>query len=957
MASAPPTGPPFPSDLELTFVPADPPRESWFALWSPDDVHGRGEPGALFEAAQGGARRDELELVVPAGAGVERRMLGVGRVEMADAIESLLALPAASNVAPSTRVWAAVVRGAVGYLAEGRLLPWVSPDGWDAWRLDPLVGDELEHVDRLAAALPASAHCTPHDLADRIADPRFSVRACFDAVADRFVRTAAAPLVSGLDPFAAGPSTRVRHLRAWTESRAAPLCSSVELVLRLHPPADADPAGDDATGAELEAAEDLPWRVRFEVRSTRDPSLQLDATQVWARGAAAELLPERAEVELLIALRRAGELCVPLDRALDEAHPVALDLDDAEVDVVLEAADDLATAGIFVQWPTDLVSPRLERCIVVSAEAPDDRAITFADLTSLLEVDWEFLLDGLELSPGELAQLAAAKRSIVPLRGRWVRVTSADRARLEAPPPTLQGADVLAAALDGTIELDLLGERVEVRLDGAAAAFIETIGSPRPGEIELPPDFRATLRGYQAEGLAWLVGLDSMGLGGCLADDMGLGKTVQLLALHAVRGGPTLVVCPTTLLGNWEREAARFVPSARVIRYHGPKRRLPELAAGDLVVTTYGIARSDAEALGERDWAIVAADEAQQIKNPRSRAARAMRAIGGGTRIALTGTPVENRLRDLWAVMDWAVPGLLGTREQFQESYALPVERDGSTGAAQRLQKVVAPFLLRRRKTDPGIAPELPPKTERDLDVTLSTEQLTLYRATTEAVLEEIRAVDGISRRGLVLKLLTSLKQIVNHPAHFLGQEGPLVGRSGKMDAVDELVDQALESGEATLVFTQYVAMAELLQQHWATRGVRVGLLHGGLAPSARQRLVDSFQARQLDVLVLSLKAGGTGLNLTAATQVIHYDRWWNPAVEDQATDRAYRIGQTAPVTVHRCIAEGTVEDKVARLLENKRDLADRVIGGGEAWIGELTDTELTDLVVFSEPEADGEVR
>jgi SNF2 family DNA or RNA helicase len=317
-------------------------------------------------------------------------------------------------------------------------------------------------------------------------------------------------------------------------------------------------------------------------------------------------------------------------------------------------------------------------------------------------------------------------------------------------------------------------------------------------------------------------------------------------------------------------------------------------------------------------------------------------------RIALTGTPVENNLSELWSIIDWSVPGLLGPLETFRRTIALPIERDGDRKATERLQRLVEPFLLRRTKTDEGIAPELPAKIERDLIVPLSDEQVTLYKATTEHVLAEVAGTHGIDRRGLILKFLTGLKQITNHPAQFLHETGPLDARSGKLDALDDLLATATAANESTLIFSQYVAMANLIVKHQQVRGRQIAVLHGGLSVKARQELVDRFQAGDLQILVLSLKAGGTGLNLTAATHVVHYDRWWNPAVEDQATDRAYRIGQTKAVTVHRIITEGTVEDRVADLLTAKRKLAASVTGAGESWIGDLDDDDLAELVELS---------
>jgi len=446
--------------------------------------------------------------------------------------------------------------------------------------------------------------------------------------------------------------------------------------------------------------------------------------------------------------------------------------------------------------------------------------------------------------------------------------------------------------------------------------------------------------------------MTSLGLGCCLADDMGLGKTITLIALHLHRqteessAGPTLVVCPTSLLGNWQREIERFAPGTAVRRFHGARRSLEGVADGELVLTTYGTMRLDTARLAELPWGMVVADEAQHVKNPYSSTARQLRSIGARARVALTGTPVENNLSELWAILDWTTPGLLGRLGTFRTRYAQAVEGGQDPAAGERLARLVQPFLLRRRKSDPGIAPELPPKTETDRAVSLTTEQAGLYEAVVRETLAEISGADSMARRGLVVKLLTGLKQICNHPAQFLKEERPkIVGRSGKLELLDELLDTILSEEASVLVFTQYVRMARLLERHLATRGIGTQFLHGGTPVAERESMVRRFQDGEVPVFLLSLKAAGTGLNLTRAEHVVHYDRWWNPAVEAQATDRAYRIGQTRPVQVHRLIAEGTIEDRIAEMLGRKRELADAVLGSGEAALTELTDTELAALV------------
>ncbi|MDX2784932.1 DEAD/DEAH box helicase, partial [Streptomyces caniscabiei] len=420
---------------------------------------------------------------------------------------------------------------------------------------------------------------------------------------------------------------------------------------------------------------------------------------------------------------------------------------------------------------------------------------------------------------------------------------------------------------------------------------------------------------------------------------------------------PTLVVCPASLLGNWQREITRFAPGVPVRRFHGTDRTLDDLDGG-FVLTTYGTMRSTAPHLAEKHWGMVVADEAQHVKNPYSATAKALRTIPTPARVALTGTPVENNLSELWALLDWTTPGLLGPLKSFRARHARAVENGEDQEAVTRLARLVRPFLLRRKKSDPGIVPELPPKTETDHPVPLTREQAALYEAVVRESMLAIETADGIARRGLVLKLLGALKQICDHPALYLKEDAGtghltegaaavdrLAARSGKLALLDELLDTLLAEDGSALVFTQYVGMARLITAHLAARAIPVELLHGGTPVKDREHMVDRFQSGATPVLVLSLKAAGTGLNLTRAGHVVHFDRWWNPAVEEQATDRAYRIGQTQPVQVHRLITEGTIEDRIAEMLESKRALSDAILGSGEAALTELTDRELTDLV------------
>ncbi|HEX5266563.1 MAG TPA: DEAD/DEAH box helicase [Acidimicrobiales bacterium] len=921
----------------VVFVPGDPPRTGFLALWPPPS-------GKPTSPRQGG----ELELLLPAGTTVRRRRVPALFMPMADAVGWLADPPA--PLAPAAAAWVSAARLGFDLISRGRLVPAASPGGWDAWRVGPLDAADLDRLAQLAAAFPPEAHAIPiaGSTPARIRSADSLVRDLWDALADALVRSPAAALTVADPAFASSDPVDVTDLAEWLATADRTLDSGARPGLRLEFP--------DGPGGEL--------RATVQLRSTVDASLVVDAAHLWdAPAAVLARMGDVVDADLFLALRRGAQVWPPLKRLLDEARPESLVLDDTAAGDLLSGAvaDGLAGAGIEVLWPAELGQDQLTlRAVVGPTPSPGSVTKAGLDLSSLVEFRWQVALGGQVLSHDELAQVAEAKRPVVRLRGRWVTVDPALLARLQRRrPPRMSGAEALAAALAGDVEVD--GERVAVSADGPLADLAARLGAAagtnRVGEA--PLGLTATLRPYQLRGLAWLSEMAELGLGGCLADDMGLGKTVQVIALHLSRKGsaggrsgargtaglPTLVVCPTSLLGNWERELGRFAPEVPVRRFHGGGRHLEKVAPGEVVLVTYGVMRRDLESLRVIDWGLVVADEAQHAKNPLSSTARALRGLPAQARIALTGTPVENRLSELWSILDWTTPGLLGPLDRFRRQVAVPVERGGDPEITERLARTVRPFLLRRRKSDPGIAPELPPKTETDVVVPLTVEQTTLYEAVVRETMAQVEMAEGMARRGLVLKLLTALKQVCNHPAQYLRQRTPLAGRSGKLAALDELVDVIVDEGESVLVFTQYVQMAALIESHLGGRGVSSMLLQGKVSAANREKMVASFQAGEVAVFLLSLKAGGVGLNLTRATHVIHYDRWWNPAVEDQASDRAYRIGQDRPVQIHRLVTEGTLEDRIAALLASKRELADRVVGAGEGWISELSNDDLSALV------------
>jgi len=534
----------------------------------------------------------------------------------------------------------------------------------------------------------------------------------------------------------------------------------------------------------------------------------------------------------------------------------------------------------------------------------------------------------------------------------------------------MTAGQVLDLAARQDIGLDTPVPVEEVSAEGWLGALLSGAAEDVITDIEPSPDFLAVLRPYQQRGFAYLSFMSRLGLGTCLADDMGLGKTIQLLALLSRErsddpdGGPTLLVCPMSVVGNWQHEIATFAPALRVYVHHGADRlrgndfdaRRDEV---DLVVTTYAVATRDSGVLTDRSWRRVVLDEAQTVKNSASRQAAAVRRIPAEHRIALTGTPVENRLAELWAVMDFVNPGLLGSMESFRTRFAIPVERYGKTEPAHTLRAITRPYLLRRVKTDPNVIDDLPDKIEVKQYCALTVEQVSLYQAVVDEMMVKIEESEGITRRGNVLAAMAKLKQICNHPAQFLHDRTPLGTRSGKVTRLLEILAEIHQAGEKVLCFTQYTEFAGMLQPLLTdTFGREVLYLHGGTPKKRRDDMVARFQAPEGDtdtaaaaapaIFLLSLRAGGTGLNLTAANHVIHLDRWWNPAVENQATDRAFRIGQHRTVEVHKLICTGTLEEHIDEMIETKKALADSVVGDGEGWLTELSTSQLREVFALT---------
>jgi SNF2 family DNA or RNA helicase len=743
-------------------------------------------------------------------------------------------------------------------------------------------------------------------------------------------------------------------------------------VNRRHGYAEPPQAAELATvTAELTTLDEGLWRLDYLIQARDDPSLLLPLDEVWRqRGTTARFLDRRFDhphEEVLAGLGQAARLYPPIEGSLRQAHPAGCDLTGAEAYTFLrEAAPLLEEAGFGVQIPSWWKRTTAKPTVRLRLKGAKKTSSGLMGLDAIVGYDYKLALGGEELTQEELERLAALKEPLVRLRGKWVELQPDQvEAMLRFVRAHAGGKMSLGEALRASLTGEARDGEVAIEEVRADEWIGDLLGRLRSGEtlaeVTPPEDLQGTLRPYQVRGLGWLSFLARYGLGACLADDMGLGKTIQLLALllrEKVAGGltkPVLLVCPTSVVGNWRHESARFTPGLRVLIHHGAARVgrsaaehfAAEVAAYDLVVTTYSLLSRDEETLASVAWGAVVLDEAQNIKNVETRQSRVARKLQAPVRVALTGTPVENRLAELWSIMDFLNAGYLGSNKRFHERFAYPIEKLRDPQATTRLQALVRPFILRRLKTDPTVISDLPEKLEMREYCPLTREQVTLYEAVVRDGLRQLEeAVEPMQRRGVVLSILGKLKQVCNHPAHFLGDGSALANRSGKLMRLEELIEELLAEGDRALIFTQFTAMGDRLQPYLHERfGTEVLYLHGAVPQLQRERLVARFQAEDGPPLfLLSLKAGGTGLNLTRANHVIHFDRWWNPAVENQATDRAFRIGQTRNVQVRKFVCTGTLEERIDAMIEQKRELAENVVGTGEGWLTEMSTSQLREM-------------
>ncbi len=753
------------------------------------------------------------------------------------------------------------------------------------------------------------------------------------------------------------------QVHAWRRPIEISAASPLRLCFRLEEPKTVE-------GTEKKPTDDTidSWYVRYLLQPYDDPSLLIPLADAWnAKGRKMSTL-KRYNVNvpeyMLAALGQATSLCPHIAASLETASPAGYALDTtAAHEFLSEKAIALEESGFGVMLPAwwTRKGTKVRLAVRAKIKSPKMQGGGGLSLADVFRFDWELALGSRKLTRRELETLAGLKAPLVRLRGQWVELNAAEiQAAIDfwekKTPGEATVRDIVRMALgadDAPGGFDFGG----VKATGWVGELLKQLdGRTAFEELASPPAFSGTLRPYQVRGYSWLHFLRQWGLGACLADDMGLGKTIMALAMiqrdrDAGNRRPVLLICPTSVVNNWQKEATRFTPELPVLIHHGAERKRgvafeKQAMEQAMVISSYGLLPRDIKSLQRVAWAGLVLDEAQNIKNPETKRSHAARAICADYRIALTGTPVENNVGDLWSIMEFLNTGFLGTQADFKRNFFIPIQAQRDRAAGERLKRITGPFILRRLKTDRSIITDLPDKMEMKVFCTLTEEQASLYAAVLKEVEGALSAAEGIERKGVILATLSKLKQVCNHPTQFLGDNSRLKNRSGKLDRLVEMLEEVIAIGDRALVFSQFAEMGKLMQRHLQeTFGCEIPFLYGAVSRQRRDQMIERFQNDDgPPVFLLSLKAGGTGLNLTAANHVFHFDRWWNPAVENQATDRAFRIGQTKNVQVHKFICAGTLEEKIDEMIERKKEVADTVVGTGEGWLTKLSNGELKEI-------------
>ena len=896
-------------------------------------------------------------------------------------------------VGADTAYWADALRFAGSLVARQQFLPGLATAAGEyraVWS-PVLTGMDAERLAEIAMRMPASARA----LSDmELADPpdRHPVgilRSVVAALTDQMIRGAESGrslasrgsvldvsthdswvrALRSADGVVSGDvsdlSRLAEQVREWRRPIEVTSNSPFRLCFRLEEPED---IGEDDEACAV--ATDHSWYVRYLLQPHDDPSLLIPVGDVWnGRSGGMESFGDGVSGVrefLLSALGQASGICAGVAASMREASMDGFRLDTPGAHgFLLEDSFVLEQAGYGVLLPAWWTrrGTRAKFRARANVRTQAMQGGSGVSLDSILRFDWEMSLGGQELTLDELETLASMKVPLVRVRGQWVEVNADDiQDAIEfwktKGTDEASARDIVKMALGAGDTPDWFDfEGVE------AGSWVEELLNRLEGhedydEIESPEGFTGVLRPYQVRGYSWLSFLRQWGLGACLADDMGLGKTIQTLALiqrdrRLGEARPVLLVCPTSVINNWRKEAERFAPDLPVMVHHGAGRIRDESFAAEagrhaIVISSYGLLRRDIGLFQQMSWSGIVLDEAQNVKNAQARQSMAARSIGADYRVALTGTPVENNVGDLWAIMEFLNPGFLGSQSEFRREFFVPIQTEGDSAAKERLRRITGPFILRRLKTDETIISDLPEKLESRVFCSLTREQASLYAAALKETERILEGAEGIERRGAVLGALSRLKQICNHPAQFLGDNSGIAGRSGKLERLTEMLEEVIEVGDRALIFSQFAGMGQIIQRHMQeTFGLETLFLHGRVPKRRRDRMVERFQddGEGPRLFVLSLRAGGTGLNLTSANHVFHFDRWWNPAVEDQATDRVFRIGQSRNVHVHKFICAGTLEDTIDEMIERKKEIAESVVGAGENWLTELSNEDLMEAL------------
>ena len=856
-----------------------------------------------------------------------------------------------TRIGPDTTYWTDVLRFAGFQVARQQFLPDLAVDGdmYAAIWKPVMYGDDRERFATLAARMPAAARALTTDTKPPDQTPVQVLWRTTTTLVDHLVR-AGIPghrNTGGRRNFASSHEFWMYALKMYGDMSHRPN-DTPNLAESIHDwrrPIDTRISSPYHTCIRLEEPEgnSNTWRITYLLQSVQDPSLIISAKD--------------ADKEfLLTSLGHASKISPTIYAGLTNGDTGGHTLNmEGAYDFLAKDASALRQAGYTLMLPAWWGRGGRPRLAARTGPGSFSTSSGLLSLDTIVSFDWEAALGDQKMTLEELEELAEAKAPLVRIRGQWMEVNHGEIRSainfLKKGPKQIAFRDVIRTALGAAgipRGLDFGG----VRASGHVAEMLDRLEGKGFEELAQPEGFTGMLRPYQVRGFSWLVFLGQWGLGGCLADDMGLGKTIQMLALlqhdWPTSRRPVLLVCPMSVMNNWQKEAGRFVPDMQVMIHHGTDRlRDEEFAAAAeghaMVITSYGLAQRDEFLSGVR-WRGVVLDEAQNAKNPQTKQSAAVRRLDADYRFALTGTPVENHLGDLWSIMEFLNPGFLGTQGQFKKNFM------GADDSTERLRRATGPFILRRLKTDKNIISDLPEKMEMDVFCPLTKEQASLYASILRDAEESLASAEGIKRKGVILSTLSRLKQVCNHPAHFLGDNSALANRSGKLARLTEMLEEVLYAGDKALIFTQFARMGEMLQGHLRnTLGCEVLYLHGGVSRTRRTAMVERFQSDDgPPMFVLSLKAGGTGLNLTAANHVFHFDRWWNPAVENQATDRAFRIGQMQNVQVRKMVCVGTLEEKIGQMIEDKKLMAEKAVGAGEGWLTEMSNDDLRQVLALS---------